>query len=170
MNAPFAFALIVLACAGGMAAGWMLRAARTPAAAPGGISAGYPPAHHGPTTVVPTGAGAVPAAVPAPLMPVEPDRRLIIAMIGLHDLDGGISARERIREDLAQVGVQILDAAPGTVFDSAHQKAVTGVAAQTPDQVGTIAALIRPGWTSPAGIIRFPEIAVYIASNDPMPT
>lgn len=152
MNSALALVLILLAGAGGIAAGWMLRTARTPAVATHDNSTGY--------------ASPIPAPTPPTSMPAEPDRRLITSLIGVHDLDGGTSARDRIREDLAQVNVHMLDATPGVLFDSVHHKAVTGVAAQTSEQVGTIAALIRPGWTSPAGIIRFPEVSVYV---DPMP-
>ncbi|MCQ4127576.1 hypothetical protein NOU13_24030 [Rhodococcus erythropolis] len=158
MNSTLALVLIVLVGAGGIAAGWMLRTARTPAAADHDDSAPY-------DTLVTAPA---PVAVPHG-MPVDADRRLINSLIGIHDLDGGTSARERIREDLAQVDVHILDAAPGALFDSAHHKAVSGAVAATPDQVGTIATLVRPGWVGPAGILRFAEVAVYVAPTDPMP-
>ena len=150
MNSTLALVLIVLVGAGGIAAGWILRTARTPATADHVVTA---PA---------------PAAVPHG-MPIDADRRLDTSLIGIHDLDGGTSARERIREDLAQVNVHMLDAAPGALFDSAHHKAVSGAVAATPAQIGTIAALVRPGWVGPAGIIRFAEVTVYIAPTDPMP-
>ena len=159
MNSTLALVLIVLVGAGGVAAGWMLRTARTPATADHDTSAGY-----GPLVVT----APAPAAVPHGL-PIDADRRLVTSLIGIHDLDGGSSARERIREDLAQVNVHMLDAAPGALFDSAHHKAVSGAVAATPAQIGTIAALVRPGWVGPAGIIRFAEVSVYIAPTDPMP-
>lgn len=159
MNSTLAFILIVLVGAGGIAAGWMLRTPRTPASANHDNSTGYGP------RVVTTPA---PAAAPRG-RPIDADRRLVTSLIGIHDLDGGVSARERIREDLAQVNVHILDVAPGALFDSAHHKAVSGTVATSPEQVGTIAALVRPGWVGPAGIIRFAEVAVYIAPTDPMP-
>lgn len=158
MNSTLALVLIVLVGAGGIAAGWLLRTARTPAAADHNNSAPYDAVVTAPA----------PAAVPHG-MPADADRRLINSLIGIHDLDGGTSARERIREDLAQVNVHMLDAAPGALFDSAHHKAVSGAVAATPAQIGTIAALVRPGWVGPAGILRFAEVAVYVAPTDPMP-
>ncbi|MFF1553072.1 hypothetical protein ACFVX3_18765 [Rhodococcus erythropolis] len=158
MNSTLALVLIVLVGAGGIAAGWMLRTARTPAASDHDNRAPYDALVTAPT----------PVAAPHG-MPVDADRRLINSLIGIHDLDGGISARERIREDLAQVNVHMLDTAPGALFDSAHHKAVSGAVAATPAQVGTIAALVRPGWVGPAGILRFAEVEVYVAPTDPMP-
>ena len=158
MNSTLALVLIVLVGAGGIAAGWMLRTVRTPAAVDHDNTAPYSALVTAPA----------PAAAPHE-MPIDADRRLVNSLIGIHDLDGGVSARERIREDLAQVNVHMLDAAPGALFDSAHHKAVSGAVAATPAQVGTIAALVRPGWIGPAGIIRFAEVSVYIAPTDPMP-
>ncbi len=91
----------------------------------------------------------------------SPDRRLVDALIGVHDLGDGVSATDRISEELHRVGVVRLDAQPGTPFDSRSQKAVHSVAAPTPDRVGTIAEAVRPGWAGPEGIIRYTEVSVY---------
>ena len=82
MNSTLAFVLIVLVGAGGIAAGWMLRTARTPATADHDNGAGY-----GPLVVT----APAPAAVPHG-MSIDADRRLVNSLIGIHDLDGGISA------------------------------------------------------------------------------
>ena len=108
-----------------------------------------------------------PASNPAVALPDSaapdgmPDRRLVDALIGVHDLGDGVSATDRICEELHRVGVVRLDAQPGTPFDSSSQKAVHSVAAPTPDRVGTIAEAVRPGWTGPGGIIRYTEVSVY---------
>lgn len=164
MNSTLVLVLIVLVGAGGIAAGWTLRTARTPTTATTATTADH-------TRGIGYASGvAAPAPAAGPhAIPVDVDRRLITSLIGIHDLDGGTSARDRIREDLAQVDVHILDAAPGAPFDSAHHKAVAGTVAAMPNQVGTIAALVRPGWVGPAGVIRFAEVAVYVAPTDSLP-
>lgn len=96
-----------------------------------------------------------------PVAPLNPDIRLVNALIGVHDLGDGVTARERISEELAQVGVRRVDVAPGTRFDSAHHKAVQRIDTVDPAQSNTVAALVRPGWSAATGVLRFPEVAVY---------
>ncbi|OZC86479.1 hypothetical protein CH254_18250 [Rhodococcus sp. 06-412-2C] len=142
-----ASALIVAALLLGALVGWF---ARSISADPDRRQATHNPArnHAVPQHVSPTSDG-------------SPDRRLVDALIGVHDLGDGVSATDRISEELHRVGVVRLDAQPGTLFDSSSQKAVHSVAAPTPDRVGTIAEAVRPGWAGPGGIIRYTEVSVY---------
>ncbi|WP_155293027.1 nucleotide exchange factor GrpE [Rhodococcoides fascians] len=147
MNMPTASALIAAALLLGALVGWF---AHSRAAGPDRRQAPHDPAldhalpHHD-----------------SPASDGSPDRRLVDALIGVHDLGDGVSATDRISEELHRVGVVRLDAQPGTLFDSSSQKAVHSVAAPTPDRVGTIAEAVRPGWAGPGGIIRYTEVSVY---------
>lgn len=94
--------------------------------------------------------------------PSRTEAALIAAMIRSHDLGDGV--RAQVRDDLAAIGVDLIDAPAGSVFDSRRHKAVASVAAAG-QHVGTVAELIRPGWSGPGGdVIRFPEVSVYASA------
>ncbi|MCZ4521190.1 nucleotide exchange factor GrpE [Rhodococcus ruber] len=136
MSTPVVLVLIAAALTVGGLGGWIAHASSRP--------------HDNPPT-------------PGHVVPLTngPDRRLIDAMIGVHDLGDGVSATDRITEELSQVGIVRLDAAPGSTFDSSRHKAVHSVAAALPEQIGTVAGEVRPGWAGPDGIIRYTEVSVF---------
>lgn len=139
----------VVALVIGLGVGWVLhsvQASSTPAPA-GGVGV-LPPQPH-------------PAQIP-PLQPApRPDAKLVETLIFVHDLAEARQVQAEIAEGLQQSGVHPLSPQRGAMFDPAQHKAVDRAIAASPMDVDTIAGVVRPGWASSEGVIRFAEVAVF---------
>ncbi|MGC0367080.1 hypothetical protein ABH922_005132 [Rhodococcus sp. 27YEA15] len=104
-------------------------------------------------------------AVPSPSGDAGALRDLTHTLIDIYNDIGEGAIRDRIVEDLDHAGIHPVAVRPGVRFHSSYHLAVEHVRATDPYQVGTIAAVLRPGWKTPDGVIRHPEVAVYEAGT-----
>ncbi|MCX5046655.1 nucleotide exchange factor GrpE [Aldersonia sp. NBC_00410] len=101
--------------------------------------------------------------VPAPVPAAGADgvaRRLVEQLILLHDQGDAPDTRARITDLLATADVTPVAATAGAVFDPNHHRAIDSRPAATPCEADTIAALVRPGWIAPTGVLRPAEVVV----------
>lgn len=83
-------------------------------------------------------------------------------LIAAADVAADGRERNAVIERLAALGVERLDAPPGTAFDPTVHRAVSLVPASSPNDENTIDGTVRPGWRIGPDMLRYVEVAVKV--------
>ncbi|GAY11840.1 nucleotide exchange factor GrpE [Pseudonocardia sp. N23] len=115
------------------------------------------------------GTGPVPVAVPAgppPMAPPRPGAReaaLVDGMIGAHDLAADEAQQRHLEHVLRRAGIVPVVPAPGAPLE--HAEVVGTAPAASPDEVGTVADVVRHGWAGGGAIVRPAQVIVYVEAE-----
>ncbi|ODU03112.1 MAG: nucleotide exchange factor GrpE [Pseudonocardia sp. SCN 72-86] len=125
-----------------------------PAAPPAGAPRGPEP-----------GTGPIPVAPPpGPPRPGAREVALVDGVIGAHDLAADEAQQRHLEQVLRRTGIVPVVPAPGSPLD--HAEVVGTAPAASPDEIGTVADVVRYGWADGGSIIRPAQVIVYVEAAE----
>jgi hypothetical protein len=86
---------------------------------------------------------------------------LLQSIIEARDVVPSAALRERLDQTVAEAGVVVIAPSPGDRFDVEQHRAVQARPALTPEQQGTVAETVRPGFHDRRRLIRPAEVEVF---------
>lgn len=132
--------------------------------APAGPPPAAPPARapRGPEP----GTGPIPVTAPVgpPPRPGAREVALVDGVIGAHDLAADEAQQRHLEQVLRRTGIVPVVPAPGSPLD--HAEVVGTAPAASPDEIGTVADVVRYGWADGGSIIRPAQVIVYVEAAE----
>ncbi|GEL24883.1 hypothetical protein PSU4_38370 [Pseudonocardia sulfidoxydans NBRC 16205] len=112
------------------------------------------------------GTGPIPLTAPvaAPPRPGPREAALVDGIIGAHDLAADEAQQRHLEQVLRRTGIVPVVPAPGSLLE--HGEVVGTAPAASPDEVGTVADVVRYGWADGGSIIRPAQVIVYVEAAE----
>lgn len=84
-------------------------------------------------------------------------------LIGAYDVSQSDAVQAHVVQVLQRTGIERVIVPAGVEFDPSSYEAVSTEATSDPTQVKRVAKTIRPGWKGATGMIRYAQVAVWVA-------
>lgn len=107
------------------------------------------------------GLGPPPDSAPATMSSGSDTEELIDTLIRVHDLSHNDAVSSYVESCLARRGITVIDDPAGRPYDAGTHQVVATEPAPSPDRIGRVCRLVRPGWRDQHTIVRLAEVTVW---------
>ncbi|MGV9946996.1 nucleotide exchange factor GrpE [Rhodococcus aetherivorans] len=106
-------------------------------------------------------------SAPAAMSSGSDTEELIDTLIRVHDLSHNDAVSSYVESCLARRGITRIDDPAGDPYDAGTHQVVATEPAPSPDRVGRVCHLVRPGWRHQHTIVRLAEVTVWTSGPRP---